>query len=223
MIPGRRAGRVRRAGLCVVIGLLGGCGGGGQRPQPAGAVPPADAARAAAGDWRAIVTEADRRRLRDWRQSWTTALARLAGDRRIAAEGALLQPDAGLDGAAPPPGLYRCRMTKLGARGAGLPDYTAYPAFSCRIGAGAGGTLSITKLDGSQRPVGLLYPDGGGRMIFLGAMVLGDERRAQKYGGDPERDMIGIVERIGPARWRLALPAPRWESLLDVLELVPAR
>jgi hypothetical protein len=32
----------------------------------------------------------------------------------------------------------------------------------------------------------------------------------------------GVVERVGPARWRLVLPWPRWESNLDVMELVPA-
>ncbi|WP_152998778.1 DUF4893 domain-containing protein, partial [Sphingopyxis sp. H115] len=30
------------------------------------------------------------------------------------------------------------------------------------------------------------------------------------------------VERIGDNRWRLVLPAPAYESLLDVIELVPA-
>ena len=31
-----------------------------------------------------------------------------------------------------------------------------------------------------------------------------------------------IVERIGPARWRLIMPRPAFESTMDVLELVPA-
>ncbi len=52
-------------------------------------------------------------------------------------------------------------------------------------------------------------------------MMLSDERKAQQYGDDPERDMIGALERVGPARWRLVLPYPHWESLLDVVELVP--
>ncbi|MEH3106829.1 MAG: DUF4893 domain-containing protein [Sphingomonas fennica] len=212
--------RPARAGLCAALGLLGGCGGGGGARPAAGEAPPAR--EQAEDDWRTIATDDDRRRLRDWRQSWTAALARLAGDRRVVAEGALFRPDAALDGVTPPLGLYRCRVTKLGAKAKGLPEFTAYPAFSCRIAAGPAGTFSLTKLDGSQRPIGTLYPDGG-RMVFLGTMVLGDERRAQPYGRDPERDMAGLFERIGPARWRLALPAPRWESLLDVFELVPAK
>ena len=61
------------------------------------------------------------------------------------------------------------------------------------------------------------------RQAFLGKLVLGDETRAMQYGADAERDLAGWVERIGPNRWRLILPYPHYESLLDVVELVPAR
>jgi hypothetical protein len=61
------------------------------------------------------------------------------------------------------------------------------------------------------------------RMLFLGAMALGDEAGRVRYGGDTARDMLGLFERVGPRRWRLALPYPAWESLLDVIELVPAK
>ncbi|MDB5668625.1 MAG: hypothetical protein JWL74_1575, partial [Alphaproteobacteria bacterium] len=37
------------------------------------------------------------------------------------------------------------------------------------------------------------------------------------------RDMAGIVERIGDRRWRIVLPRPSFESIVDVLELVPVR
>jgi hypothetical protein len=59
-------------------------------------------------------------------------------------------------------------------------------------------------------------------MIFLGTLQLGDEQGSLRYGHDAERDMIGVVQRVGPSRWRLALPSPAFESLLDVIELVPA-
>ena len=204
------------------ICLLAGCSGGGMPAAPvAGRAPPE---RGIVGGWRAVVTEADRARLRGWRAAWVAALARAdaSGARgRVAAEGPLLQPDRALAGPVPPVGAYRCRIVKLGAKAAGLPDYTAYPAFGCRIAAGPGDTLAFVKLDGSQRPVGTLYPHDGERMIFLGTMMLGDERRALAYGRDPERDLAGAVERIGARRWRLLLPSPRWESLFDVMELVP--
>ena len=81
---------------------------------------------------------------------------------------------------------------------------------------------SLTKLSGSQRPVGLIFPDNLKRQIFLGTLELGDEEMALNYGSDRMRDMAGLVERIGDNRWRLVLPAPAYESLLDVIELVPA-
>ena len=139
----------------------------------------------------------------------------------IAAEGALLEPDAALPGPAMPDGDYRCRVTKLGAKSAGLLDYVAYPAFFCRIDRHPRGQ-SLTKLSGSQRYVGLILPGDALRQVFLGTLVLGDETSALNYGRDRERDVAGFVERIGPARWRLLMPRPHFESQIDVLELVPA-
>lgn len=175
---------------------------------------------AAPKDWRRLITDHDRTRLHNWRTEWTAALshARNGGaGAKITAEGALLNPDAAIDGAPPPDGLYRCRVVKVGAQGAGGLEFVDYPGFQCRLANGR-----FAKLDGSQRPRGHLYPYDGGRLLFLGAMGLGDEMRTLPYGRDPDRDMVGIIERIGPHRWRLALPSPRWESMLDVIDLVPA-
>jgi len=74
-----------------------------------------------------------------------------------------------------------------------------------------------------QRPVGTIFADNGRRMIFLGTMMFGDETRALRYSRDQQRNMIGIVERVGDARWRLVFPRPHYESLLDVIELTPSR
>ena len=173
--------------------------------------------------WREIATPADRDRIAKWRSGWTTALAKAQASGnggKIAAQGALMQPDAALPDPTPPPGDYRCRVTKLGARGEGGLDYVAYPGFTCRISMEKD-LLSFAKLDGSQRPVGLLFPNDDARMIFLGTIMLGDESRPLDYGRDAERDMAGAFERIGLKRWRLVLPWPQWESTLDVIELVP--
>jgi hypothetical protein len=173
--------------------------------------------------WREIATPADRERIAKWRSGWTTALAKAQASGfggRIAAQGVLMQPDAALPDPAPPPGDYRCRVTKLGAQGEGGLDYVAYPGFTCRISMEKD-LLSFTKLDGSQRPVGLLFPNDEARMIFLGTIMLGDESRPLDYGRDAERDMAGAFERIGQKRWRLVLPWPQWDSTLDVIELVP--
>ena len=174
-------------------------------------------------DWREIVSQADRDRLARWRSAWMAGLekAKAAGNGpRIAAQGALLKPDLALDDPLPPPGDYSCRVFKMGAKARGLLDYVAYPAFTCRVTAEQG-RLHFAKIDGSQRPVGDIYPDEGQRMIFLGTMTLGDEARPLPYGRDAERDMAGIVERVGPRRWRIAFPYPHWESTIDIFELVP--
>ncbi|MBX3561199.1 MAG: DUF4893 domain-containing protein [Sphingomonas sp.] len=185
---------------------------------------PAPAPEPAPGQsWRTVASADDRRRLRDWRDAWTRGLAeaRESGhDALIAGEGALLDPDAALADPAPPPGEYACRVIKIGSQSGSL-DYVAYPAFRCRIRA-EGTSLLFAKLTGSQRPRGRLYADQSTRMIFIGTMQLGDERRAYQYGIDADRDMIGMMQRIGERRWRLAIPSPRFESRIDVIELVPA-
>ena len=175
-------------------------------------------------DWRRVATGDDRERLRDWRSAFVGAVAaaRKAGhSAELDREGNLFVPDAALGGGPIPNGSYRCRTFKLGAKVEGLLDYVSYPAFVCRIGPDRG-LQSFAKLTGSQRQVGLIFPGDQLRQVFLGTLVLGDERRAMQYGQDETRDVAGFVERIGPARWRLVLPKPHFESQLDILELVPS-
>ena len=193
-------------------------------PQQREFVAPPSPCRPAVANWRALATEDDRGRLRRWREAWTQALdqARAAGHGAdIAGEGALLEPDVALPGPLPPPGNYRCRTIKLGTPGDLLP-YVSYPAFRCRITA-AGNDMRLVKLDGSQRPIGRLFADRPRRRVFLGTLRLGDETRSQRYGVDRERDLAGLLERVGESRWRLVFPFPHFESLLDVLELTPAQ
>jgi hypothetical protein len=176
-------------------------------------------------NWRAMATDADRVRLRGWRNAWTQALGKIQAAGKsgeLTPNGALFIPDRALGKAMPPPGDYRCRVYKLGANGTAMAEFTAYPPFTCRV-AREGDVSSLAKLTGSQRPVGLLFPDGDGRAAFLGTLVLGDETSPLQYGQDSTRDMAGFVERIGDKRWRLVLPYPTFESVLDVVELVPAK
>lgn len=206
---------MKAAALCLSLALLSACASDGTGPEAAVAV---------AAEWRDIATPADRKRLHDWRAAWVKALsqARAAHRAEIAAEGALLDPDAALPAAALPAGDYACRTIKLGAKSQGLLDYVAYQPFTCRVGAAdANGVRSFIKLTGSQRPMGRLFPENDRRLAFLGTLQLGDEQGVLRYGHDRERDMAAWLERIGPARWRLAFPYPAFESNLDVLELVP--
>ncbi|MDB5672865.1 MAG: hypothetical protein JWO25_3824 [Alphaproteobacteria bacterium] len=173
--------------------------------------------------WHRVATEADRKRLREWRKAWIEALgaAKASGHQaEIAAAGTLLDPDAALPGIDLKPGDYHCRTLKLGAKGNGNLDYVAYPPASCRVGPAEGqGTMAFVRLDGPQRPIGRLFADGERRMIFLGTLQLGDEQGSLRYGHDARRDMIGLLERVGPGRWRLVFPRPAFESKLDVVEL----
>jgi hypothetical protein len=176
-------------------------------------------------DWRVVATSNDRQRLRDWRSSFVEALAkaRAAGHgAEIDAEGALLQPDAGITETPIPNGDYRCRVIKLGAKRPGLLDYVTYPAFDCRIRP-QDGMQAFAKLGGSQRPVGIIFPGDSMRQVFLGTLVLGDEVRAMQYGRDPDRDIAAFVEQVAPGRWRMILPRPAFESTLDVIELIPVQ
>ncbi|WP_380785814.1 DUF4893 domain-containing protein [Sphingomonas sp. R86521] len=194
--------------------MVAGCGGGGTVASPG--------SEAVSLDWRRVATADDRGRLRGWRGAWINALSH-ADPAQIAREPALFDPDHAVAGALPPPGAYRCRTFKLGARTGVGPTFTAYGWFACRIDRDERGQLVFGKASGSQRPSGTIYPDTDTRSIFLGTMVLGDETRALDYGRDAGRDMAGVIERIGAKRWRLVLPYPRFESVLDVVELVPAR
>ena len=175
-------------------------------------------------DWRRVATESDRERLRGWRAAFAEALAaaqRSGHGDEIAREGALLQPDSALGGGPIPNGEYRCRVIKLGAKSEGLLDYIAYPAFQCRVSASEP-VRKLRRLTGSQRQVGLVFPGDAIRQVFLGTLALGDEQGALQYGQDETRNVAGFIEHIGPNRWRLIMPRPHFESVMDVMELVPA-
>lgn len=186
---------------------------------PAAAKPPSD-------NWREIITQRDRTRLKDWRTTWVAAVneARTHGfGAQIDAEGVLLQPDAALDQPEMPDGLYRCRTFKLGTQlsPVAVPSphpFEAFPAGHCRLR-----NRQLVRLDGPQRPGGRLFPYDGAHLLFLGGLALGDEVGTVRYGRDPQRAIVGLLERVGPARWRLVLPQPAWGSRLDILELVPER
>jgi len=198
-------------------------------PPPPAAPPVPPAPEAPVGvvldDWRGVITPADRDRYQRRAAAWTLALEqarRQPGSGDLTALGALIDPDAGRPGVAPPPGAYRCRTVKLGSQGdeGGL-GYVVYGWFACRIEQTPAG-LKLVKRTGSQRPAGLLFPENDREMVFLGSMALASEPTARSYGQRPERDMVGVLERVGEARWRLVTPWPATESNLDLLELVPA-
>jgi hypothetical protein len=187
--------------------------------------PPPPGGSGALRDWRGIVTASDRDRYSRRDAAWSLALQqarRQAGSGDLSGLGDLIEPRAARSPVAPPPGDYRCRTVKLGSQGGedGL-GYVVYGWFACRIERTPNG-LKFSKLTGSQRPGGLLFPENDRQMVMLGSMALAAEPPANSYGQRPDRDLIAVLERIGERRWRLVIPWPQAESNLDLIELVPA-
>jgi hypothetical protein len=178
-------------------------------------------ALAASGDWRADAKRDDIRRIERLDEAWDAALseARAQGQgRELTRLGALADPRVSLPRPQPTPGAYRCRTIKLGSQNAG-PGLVAYGWFRCRVALTPGGDLILEKVTGSQRQAGDLYPEASRRLVFLGAVAWGGGEGRAQYGRDPQRDQVGVFERVGRDRYRLALPWPRQESKLDLLEL----
>ena len=173
-------------------------------------------------DWRKVATRQDRERLRGWRDAWVQALARVRatpdGTAALAADPALFDPDRVIEGAALLPGSYRCRVHRLGGIGPGSRPLLRGGWTQCRVSES--GLVRRFVTDGDQRASGNLFDSTDSRTIFLGTLALGDEDRPMRYGRDRMRDMAGMVERIGAARWRLVLPFPGFHSTLDVMEIV---
>lgn len=214
--------RARLVPALLIAGMVAGCATKAPCPAPSGAAAATPAA--AAPEWQDVVTDPDHVRLRGWRQSFVDALARARKDGHgaaIDAEGAMLDPDRGQEKPDLPAGTYLCTIVKLGSKEAGHTSFIRYPTHHCRVTPAAQGLMRFVELDGLQRPSGLLYPDTTSRVVFLGTMVLGDEIKAISYGRDADRDMVGALQRVSEARWRMLFPDPAWESQMDVLELVP--
>lgn len=170
-----------------------------------------------------IATAEDESRLGRLGLAWQSALAdaRRRHGGEIGKEGALLEPRAALPRPAPTPGSYNCRLIKLGRTTARGLAFERFKPFFCYVEV-EDELLTIVKQTGTERPAGRLWEDDQtDRLIFLGSLALGDERQPLAYGDDPKRDMAGVLERIGPFRWRLVIPWPRGTSKLDVFELTP--
>lgn len=194
-------------------------------PAPAPPAAPAGGEQGGTDDWREVVSAEDAANLGRLDQAWRLGRAE-AEDKGFAGQvealGPLVDPNAGQTGRLqPPPGTYRCRAVKLGSNAPGGPGYLEYPFFRCTIELSPGGDLILTKITGSQRTRGLLYPDTDRRLVFIGAQAWGmDETTFPRYGEQRIRDQVGVFERIGANRWRLVLPWPKVDSKLEILELV---
>ena len=173
--------------------------------------------------WMHVATPADQDRLARLGLAWQQALAdaKKTNAADIKREGKLLMPRASLPRPAPTPGSYNCRLIKVGKATEKSKSYESFKPFFCYVEVDED-LLTIVKQTGSQRPAGRLWEDDDPtRLIFLGSLALGDGQQPVAYGDDPKRDMAGVIERIGPFKWRLVIPWPQSTSKLDVFELTP--
>ncbi len=205
-----------------LVTVAGGCV---PKPRPSSSVTPqiVTAAPLKSFAWKQVATDADEDRIARLGLAWQEALAdahRGFAD-EIRKEGVLLRPRASLARPAPTPGSYNCRLIKLGKASAKSKAYETFKPFFCYVEV-EGNLLTIVKQTGSQRPAGRLWEDDdSSRLIFLGSLALGDEQQPLAYGDNPRRDMAGVLDRIGPFKWRLVIPWPQSTSKLDVFELTP--
>jgi len=172
--------------------------------------------------WQEQASRADVARLAQLPQIRAAALeasrrGRGEGDARVI--GLVMNPAAHTIPAQALAGTWRCRQLKLG----GMESYMVYSAwFSCSIRPRNGG-LVLQKMNGSQRFMGTLYPEGG-TWVYLGAASAKGEPWHQYSGASASvgasvtpDDQIGLLTGIGDNHLRLEIPAVQ-ESLLDVVE-----
>lgn len=190
-------GRMRKLVLLLALALL-----------PFGTPARAD------GEIGRLVTAADKARLERFDATRREAVAEAAKGDPVAWEAfapRLAKPSlsfAGWDMT----GDWRCRVTKLG----GVLPIVTYGWFRCRV-TDDGSGWRLEKLDGSQRTAGRFFTESDNRLTYLGSQFVAGET-AKPYGAGAPSDQVGYTFRTGSAEWRIELPAPAFESKLDVIE-----
>lgn len=118
-------------------------------------------------------------------------------------------------------GDWRCRTIKLG----GMSPDIVYSWFRCRIGR-HGDSLYFSKLNGTQRLNGVLYPHETGGFVLLGALSAKGEPPHRYSGNRPSAgatatpdDAIGLLQSTGRSSARIEFPYPVQESTFDIIEL----
>lgn len=167
------------------------------------------------GEFDKLITAADRQRMENYGQTRTQALAE-------AKAGGAPQDLAVLDTVINKPaqswsgfdmtGNWKCRTIKVGD----FAQLIIYDWFKCKV-TDDGSGWRLEKTTGSQRTRGRFFDDGDKRLTYLGSFYIADEP-VKSYGSGPDTDQFGYAFRTGPQEFRLELPAPRYESKLDVLE-----
>lgn len=162
-----------------------------------------------------LITKADATRLANYESTRAQALqeARAGGDTAdVAAVNAILAAKPETFKNVDLTGNWQCRTIKLG----GILPLVVYSWFKCRVTDDGSGWV-VTKINGSQRLQGRFYTESDTRLTYLGTQFVNDEK-PKRYGAGPETDQVGYVYRTGKS-FRIELPAPFYESKLDIIEL----
>ena len=224
--PRHPTSKVARACLCVpLIVASAGCSRSSAiKLKHAAAVPRVTVEEAP--KWEEAISLADRERLKGLQSAWGEALGEASKGgykRAVHAEGKLLDPGSALLSPAPSPGNYMCRLIQIGGTGRGHRPFVAAKPDFCYVGVDGEGQLWIDKQTGPRQKTGAFFTDGNPRrMIFVGERKRSGKTSRSPSGGSTSMAAAGVLERIGPMRYRLAIPRPDGKHKLELLELTPA-
>lgn len=161
-----------------------------------------------------IITASDRQKLEKYGETRRKALdeSRKGAPADIAVlDGVLARPLISFQGF-DMTGRWQCRTIKVG----GLGDLVVYDWFRCLV-TDDGSGWRLEKTSGSQRTAGRFYDDDERRLIYLGSLFIAGDP-VTPYGSGPQTDQVGYAFRTGARAWRIEMPAPYYESTLDILE-----
>ncbi|MBA8878596.1 DUF4893 domain-containing protein [Phyllobacterium myrsinacearum] len=164
-----------------------------------------------------IITAADSKRLEQYQQTKTKAVAEAkatgaAADVRLV-DDLLNKPGLPFSQDFDMTGNWQCRTIKLGGM---APALIVYGWFKCKV-TDDGSGWALEKISGSQRTKGRFYTESDTRLTYLGTGYVSDQKPV-KYGAGPKTDEAGYAYRTGKNAFRIELPAPYYESLLNVME-----
>ena len=179
------------------------------------------AASAAEAGWQDDASAYDVGRLAKLDEARAKGLAEAQAGRDIGLIRAVVDAEARPTSARWLEGDWHCRTIKLG----GMSPDIVYSWFHCRIGR-RGDHLFFSKLNGTQRLNGVLYPHESGGFVLLGALSAKGEPPHRYSGNGPSAgaaatpdDAIGLLESTGRSSARIEFPYPVQESTFDVIEL----
>jgi hypothetical protein len=173
------------------------------------------------GGWQDRASSFDANRLAKLDEARAKGLSEAQSGRDIGLIHTVLDVEARPSSARALEGNWRCRSIKLG----GMTPDIVYSWFRCRIGD-RDGHLYFSKLNGSQRIYGILYPHESGGFVLLGALSAKGEPSHRYSGNGPSAgasatpdDAIGLLESTGHSSARIEFPYPVQESTFDIIEL----